>query len=123
MGWWVGPSSPSPLESSVTIYPTRSSISDASRLGARAASPCIFGMSAGRQDQTISPCTLYLQNPIILLGAFTNLAGFARSQTFALPFSNNLRGFTFYAQAFVADPQGPVGGIAFSAGLELMIGD
>ena len=57
------------------------------------------------------------------LVAVTNWAGFARSQRFALPFNNNLRGLTLYAQAFVADPQGPVSGLTFSAGLRLVIGD
>jgi hypothetical protein len=82
-----------------------------------------LGVSVGRQDQAIPPCTLYLQNPIIPLLAVTNWAGFARSQTFALPLKNSLRGLGFYAQAFVADPQGPVGGLTFSAGLKLVIGD
>ena len=35
----------------------------------------------------------------------------------------NLRGLTFYAQAFVVDPQGPVGGLTFSGGLRLVLGD
>ena len=61
--------------------------------------------------------------PIVSLLAVTNWAGFARSQSFALPFNNNLRGLTLYAQAFVADPQGPVSGMTFSGGLRLVVGD
>jgi hypothetical protein len=32
-------------------------------------------------------------------------------------------GSSLYAQAFVADPQGPVLGLAFSAGRKLVLGD
>ncbi len=92
-------------------------------IGARAASPCVFGLSAGRQAQRIPPCTLYLQGPIVPLLAVTNRAGFARSPRFALPLDPNLRGFTVYAQAFVVDPKGPALGLSFSAGLKLVLGD
>ncbi len=92
-------------------------------IGARPASPCVFGLSASRQDQPIPPCTLYLGSPIVPLLAVTNWAGFARSQRFVLPLNTNLRGLTLYAQAFVADPQGPVSGLTFSAGLRLVLGD
>jgi len=92
-------------------------------IGARPASPCVFGLSSGRQGQPIPPCTLYLQSPIVPLLAVTNWAGFARSQGFAVPLDGNLRGLTLYAQAFIADPQGPVSGLTLSAGLRLVIGD
>ncbi len=35
IGWWVGPSSPTPMESWVKMKVTGSSISDASRVGGR----------------------------------------------------------------------------------------
>ncbi len=92
-------------------------------IGARPASACVFGLSATRQDQPIPPCTLYLGGPIVPLLAVTNWAGFARSPGFPVPLSTNLRGLTLHAQAFVADPQGPVGGLTFSAGLKLVLGD
>jgi hypothetical protein len=92
-------------------------------LGARPAAPCVFGLAARRQNQPIPPCTLYLKGSIVPLLAVTNWAGFARSQTVALPLNPNLRGLTFYAQAFVADPQGPVSGLTFSGGLRLVLGD
>ena len=49
--------------------------------------------------------------------------GVAESARYALPFDLTLRGAVVYAQAFVADPQGPVFGLAFSAGARLTFGD
>ena len=85
--------------------------------------PCMFGLSTGTQSVRIGPCTLYLKDPIVPLLAVTNWAGFAESPKFALPLDITLRGVTLYAQAFVADRQGPVLGLAFSAGRKLMLGD
>ena len=92
-------------------------------IGARAVSVCLFGLSAGRQDQLIGTCTLHLQNPVFPLVALSNKAGFAKSPTFVLPLDSRLRGLTYYAQAFVADPQGSALGVTFSAGLKLVLGD
>ena len=55
--------------------------------------------------------------------AVTNWAGFAESPRFALPHDITLRGVTLYAQAAVVDPLAPVLGVAFSAGLRLVLGD
>ena len=90
---------------------------------ARASSMCLFAYSAGTQAQAIGPCTLYLSDPIVSLQAASDAAGFAESATFALPLDNALRGATFYVQAFVVDSQGPVLGLAASAGLRLVLGD
>ena len=83
----------------------------------------MFGLSAGTQTLPIGPCTLYLKDPIVLLAAVSNRAGFAETPSFALPIDLTLRGSSLYAQAFVADPQGPVLGLAFSAGRKLVLGD
>ena len=91
--------------------------------GARATAACFFGLSAGTQNLPIPPCTLHLQNPIVLLPALTNHAGWAVSPGAAIPLDITLRGARFHAQAFVADPQGPVLGLTFSAGLRLVVGD
>ncbi len=92
-------------------------------IGARAVSACVFGWSAGTQNLPIPPCTLYLQNPIVPLLALTNQAGWAESPSFPIPLDITLRGASFHAQTFVPDPQGPVLGLTFSAGLRLVIGD
>jgi hypothetical protein len=92
-------------------------------LSARPASPCAFGLSGATQALTIGPCTLYLQDPILFLLAASNWSGFAEATRFAIPPDITLRGRTVYAQAFVADPQGPVLGVAFSAGLRLVLGE
>jgi hypothetical protein len=89
---------------------------------ARAAAPCVFGLSAGTQSLPIGPCTLYLTQ-ILPLVAVSNGAGFASTPNLPLPLDITLRGATLYAQAFVVDPQGPVLGLAFSAGRKLVLGD
>jgi hypothetical protein len=40
-----------------------------------------------------------------------------------IPLDMALRGAAVYAQAFVADPQGPVLGLAFTAGRKLLLAD
>jgi hypothetical protein len=65
---------------------------------------------------------LYLRDPILPLLGSTNAFGFA-TRSLPLPLDPVLRGFTLYAQGFVADPRGPVLGTTFSPGRRLVIGD
>jgi len=48
--------------------------------------------------------------------------GFATVPILA-PRDPSAAGLVFYAQGFVADPQGPFVGLAFTAGLQLTVGD
>ncbi len=89
---------------------------------ARAASACVFGLSAGTRAVAIGPCTLLLQDPIIPLAAATNWAGVAESVAFTLPLDPNLRGVSVNAQAFVLDPGANGIGLTFTAGLRLVLG-
>jgi hypothetical protein len=92
-------------------------------LRARPNAPSAFGLSLGNQSLGLGGgCTLYLREPILPLFGSTNAFGFA-SANLPLPPDPLLRGLTLYAQAFVADPQGPVLGTTFSAGRRLVIGD
>jgi hypothetical protein len=91
-------------------------------LSARASSPCLFGLAAATQALGFGPCTLYLVEPIVALPAGTNAAGFATTTRIAVPNDVALRGAPVFGQAFVADPQAPVLGIAFSAGARMTIG-
>jgi hypothetical protein len=91
-------------------------------LAARPASPCVFGVSSGTQSLPIGPCTLYLRDPILPSLAVTNWAGFAEAPRVAIPIDIALRGVTLHAQALVVDPQAVLG-LAFSAGLRLVLGD
>ncbi len=107
--------------------------SGAPRLGARGfyldllhappTAPYLFGLSAGTQVTPVGPCSVYLAAPIIPMIGVTNAGGFASSRQFSLPLDPSLRGITIYAQAFVADPGGPIAGHALTAGLRLVVGD
>jgi hypothetical protein len=90
---------------------------------APAQSPCLFGLSTATQTLPIGPCTLFLRDPIHPLVVVSDANGFATTPTVQLPPDPGLRGATVYAQAFVADPQGPVLGLAFSQGLRIVFGD
>ncbi len=92
-------------------------------LSARPASVCAF-LLADRQQSLPLPggCTVHVDGTLILLPALTNASGFATT-SLAVPLDVALRGGAFYAQAMVIDPQGPVTGLAFSAGRKLVIGD
>jgi hypothetical protein len=92
-------------------------------VSARPSSACLFGLSLGTQSLPVGPCTLHLTTPILTEVAATNWAGFAETPRLALPLDITLRGTTLYAQAFIADPQGPVLGLSFSGGLKLVLGD
>jgi len=92
-------------------------------MSARPSSACLFGISAGTQPRPIGPCTLYLADPIVLLSAVSNWAGYAETGSWPLPREISLRGTSLYAQGIVADPQAPGLGLAFSAGLRLLLGD
>ena len=88
---------------------------------ALASSPCVFGISPTGQALQIGSCALYLRELTTLLPAATSALGFATT-TLPIPMTPTLIGATIYAQAFVVDPQAPVFGIAFSAGLRLVLG-
>lgn len=92
-------------------------------LQARPVAAYLIGLSASTQSLPIAPCTLYLKDPIVPLFGITNWAGAASAPSLGLPSDPALRGVPFYAQGFVADPQGPALGMAFTAGLKLLLGD
>jgi hypothetical protein len=91
-------------------------------LGARAAAPCLFGLSRSSQSLAIGGgCTLYLKDTVFPSFAVTNAFGVA-SLMLPVPLDVSLRGAKLYAQAFVSDPRSAVG-IAFTAGRTLVLGD
>jgi hypothetical protein len=93
-------------------------------LSARAASPVLFVLGSVPDNLDLGGgCRLYVKGFIVPLVAVTNAFGFADSPALAIPLDLALRGALVYAQAVVADPQGPVAGLAFSAGRKLVIGD
>ena len=57
-----------------------------------------------------------------MLPTVSNQSGFA-SVKLPIPSDIGIRGGIAYTQAFVLDPLGGWAGIAFSAGLKLLIGD
>ncbi len=67
-------------------------------------------------------CTLYLQSPIVSLLQLSNVMGSA-SVRVPIPLLPSLRGALLYSQAFVADPQGPVFGLALTNACRLVVGD
>lgn len=90
---------------------------------ARPASGCVFAVSVASSPMPLGGgCTLYPGDPIWFLPAVSDAGGVA---TVALPgpVHPSLRGVRLFTQAVVLDPQGPFAGLAFSAGLELLIGD
>lgn len=90
---------------------------------ARPLSACVFAWSTNPQSLAVGGgCTLYLAEPMIPVPAISNGAGFANAHI-SIPPVAAWRGLTLYAQAVVADPQGPVFGLAFSAGRRLVLGD
>lgn len=92
-------------------------------LSARPSSACAFALASSSQSLPIGGgCTLYVKDPILPVLAATNAFGFATT-SFAVPWDPALRGVAVYAQAFVADPRGPVLGLALSAGRRLLLGD
>lgn len=85
--------------------------------------PALIGVSLHAQNQDLGGgCTLYLQGPIAPFFVTANPLGFA-SARFAIPADVGLRGARLHAQGFVADPQGPVLGMSFTAGRKLVVGD
>jgi hypothetical protein len=94
-------------------------------LAANASAPCVLGLAASPGNVAIGGgCTLWLdpQQLITSLLAAANTSGSASAQ-FAVPADPALRGQPFFAQWFVLDPQGPVLGLAFSAGRAFVLGD
>lgn len=85
--------------------------------------PCVVGLAASPQTLSLGGgCSLYLKDPSVLWFAGTNAFGVAQPYG-VVPTDVSLRGLTLYAQGFVADPQGPVLGMSFTAGRKLVIGD
>jgi hypothetical protein len=93
-------------------------------LSGRPGSPCLVALAAVPDHRAVGGgCTLYLRAPIVPWALVTNATGFAESPPLAIPLDTTLRGVALYAQAFVADPQGPALGLAFSQGTQLLLGD
>jgi hypothetical protein len=92
-------------------------------LSARASTACVLLLATGTQSLNLGGgCTLYLSGVFVPLFSATNATGFA-SVRFPIPFDASLRGAATYAQGFVLDPMGSFGGLAFSSGLKLVLGD
>ena len=92
--------------------------------GARAASACLLALATAPENLALGGgCTLYVKPPLFPSVAVTDGSGFANGPPMAMPFDLSLRGVTVWAQAFVADPQGPVAGLTLSAGRRLLLGD
>ncbi|MEZ5964034.1 MAG: kelch repeat-containing protein [Planctomycetota bacterium] len=70
----------------------------------------------GGCDLLVDPARLAQTTPLA-----TNAAGFA-NLTFPVPYAPILVGATLFAQAFVADPTGPVLGLSATGGLQLVVG-
>jgi hypothetical protein len=92
---------------------------------ARTRSACLFVLASRPDHRDLGGgCTLYVDvASSVLLGAATNAHGFGSSSVLPIPFDLSLRGVTLHAQAFVADPMGPVLGITSTAGRTLVLGD
>lgn len=84
--------------------------------------PCAFALSPTRNPVQLGPCTLYLQQIVVVAPGLTTRGGTA-SLGLPLPINPSLKGQTWYAQAFVADPSGGFAGITFTPGLRLTFGD
>jgi hypothetical protein len=90
---------------------------------ARASSACAIGLAVTAQDLALGGgCSLYLKDPVLLIVTTTNAYGSAMAKL-AVPAEMSLRGLQLQSQAFVADPRGPVLGLAFTNGYRLTIGD
>jgi hypothetical protein len=93
-------------------------------LSARATAPVLFALATGPDNLDLGGgCRLYVSGDLVPLFAVTNGFGFAESAPLSIPLDLALLGALAYAQAVVADPRGPVSGLAFSAGRQLVIGD
>jgi hypothetical protein len=68
-------------------------------------------------------CRLYAKDPLVFLIGLTDGSGFADSPAIGIPLDISLRGNAYHAQAIILDAQGPVSGLAFSAGRKLVLGD
>ncbi len=92
-------------------------------LSARPSSVCAFFLADRQQSRDLGGgCTAYVDGAIVMVPALSNTFGFATTRL-AVPLNIALRGAQLFAQAMVVDPLGPVGGLAFSAGRSLVIGD
>jgi hypothetical protein len=93
-------------------------------LEARPTSVCLFALALVPADLDLgNGCRWYLADPFVLSVGVTDAHGFAESPALAIPLDMTLRGGPVFAQAVIADPQGPVFGLAFSAGRKLVLGD
>lgn len=82
---------------------------------------CLFALSATTQQTPLGGCTLYL-GPGEVRFAVANVFGVARLPL-PVPPLPVLRGLSVYAQGAQLDPLGPFGGLSFSAGWQLTVGD
>jgi hypothetical protein len=90
---------------------------------ARVSSPCSLVLASATQALPLGGgCTLYLSGVLVPLPSTTSSTGFARTGL-SIPFDAALRGAAIYAQALVIDPMGSFAGVAFTAGLKLVLGD
>jgi hypothetical protein len=92
-------------------------------ISGRRLAPCILMLATETQAlQLGGGCTLYLKGPLVPLAIATNASGFA-SVKLSIPIDPVLRGLVVYSQGFVVDPMGGFAGLAFTAGLKLVLGD
>lgn len=80
----------------------------------------LFMVSGGPAALAVSAsCTVYVANPVLVGGVVANGSGIARLPV-PLPWVPALRGLVVHAQAFAAPP---TGGVVFTQGLRLLIGE
>ena len=92
-------------------------------LSARPSSVCAFFLADQQQNFPLGGgCTAYVNGTIVTLPVASNAFGFATTQL-AVPLDITMRGAQLFGQALVLDPQGPVAGLAFSAGRGFVVGD
>jgi hypothetical protein len=90
-------------------------------LSAPAITPGVIALGMATASLPIGPCTLYLQDTLIVVGVITNAAGFC-SLRLSIPPLPSLTGAVLFAQAFVLDAGAPIG-LAFSPGLQIRLGE
>lgn len=86
-----------------------------------AQAPAVLGLDFQFGYQPLGGgCTLYLQNPACLLFAISDAGGVARVPL-PVPKLAVFLGAHVFGQGAVLDPQGPFGGLAFTAGIDLLL--
>ena len=84
--------------------------------------PVLFGLSVGRRDQFVGPCTLHLAMPFIPLLSVANTFGFAAAPPLVIPDHRSLTGLQLHAQGIVLDPRMAGTGLTFTDGARLLLG-